>query len=386
MGFSLRAGLVLSGAFLFLMAGCGDKTSDSAEVERGEAITGPGDSAQPKPIPGDQVKLVFPGKYDYSSWEIGSWYHFYDSLNRALEAWVASEGMEDKLPDSLKRRQSAFRRGRTIWRKRFSGQRRRHPLAKAGQQQVVEVGTYEELVANIRSNRRLLITADTLYLPDREREKYDQGIALEGLSNFALMSAGKRTALIYKNDFYPVFRVRNCRELYFKGLEAGHVDQGTLDCGAEGFVFDFEKCQDVLIRDCGMFGSGIVGLHVTDSRAIECWESRIYGCSQHAVKLWEESQVLLYDCIVVDNATSYSLFTLVGPADLWVFGSDVKHNQRRDRDFHGGLEYLFSHENPGARVLIEASQLISNQYDRLTDTPEGITISKGTGIRNNLFN
>ena len=118
------------------------------------------------------------------------------------------------------------------------------------------------------------------------------------------------TRVLIQPRFANVILFSGCRDLSVESLTVGHTDGSY----CSGGVLRLEKCENVSVRDCDLFGCGTIAVWGSNCRGIRVEGSRIYECSVAAVSVAGCHDVRVEDCEVYrhglrgDVGTATSLF------------------------------------------------------------------------------
>ena len=94
-----------------------------------------------------------------------------------------------------------------------------------------------------------------------------------------------------------VFNFRRCTNLKVSGFTAGH----TLEPGeCMGGVLDFERCAQVQVENCGLFGCGILGIQARMTSDMLVRGCDIYECSYGGIQMADMVGVTIEGCTFRD--------------------------------------------------------------------------------------
>jgi hypothetical protein len=169
--------------------------------------------------------------------------------------------------------------------------------ASAGQQgQVIQVQNVDELLAAIGPNVTVELAAGEYDLAGaasygkdtgnrfcRWEETLEQGYELHisDVDGLTIKGAGvDGTVLLAEDRYASVLCFINCRQLAVEAVTAGHNPAPGY---CSGGVLHLTGCNDVTVKDCGLFGCGTEGVWAVNCSNILVKNSRIYECSDSAV-------------------------------------------------------------------------------------------------------
>ena len=174
----------------------------------------------------------------------------------------------------------------------------------------ITVGTAEEFIAAIGSNRRILLKegyynlSDVSYINDPSvyfRDCFDgYELVLDGIRNLSIESEGDGWCeLIAEPRYAFVMNFLNCSNISLSGIKAGHTDTGY----CAGGVFSFENSSGIQIDDTLMYGCGTVGLQLLRVSNMYVTNSTVYGCTYGIMYIGQSADILFRDCVFRDNTT-----------------------------------------------------------------------------------
>lgn len=128
-------------------------------------------------------------------------------------------------------------------------------------------------------------------------ERYDgPSLRISGVSNLRILGAGRAiTQLLAEPRYASVLSFDNCRDVLVFGLTAGHTPK---EAYCTGNVLDFVSCRNAEVKDCGLFGCGVIGVFAEDCRHVQVSGTEIYNCSWMAASFEDCTDVFLDDCSI----------------------------------------------------------------------------------------
>ena len=155
----------------------------------------------------------------------------------------------------------------------------------------VHVSTADEFLAAIGNNTQIVIDADLIDFSTASdygktsgsfygwEEQFDgPELVIMDVKNLQIIGQGQDKTLIQATPRYAdVISFRNCEDLVVSGLTAGHLKEAPGSC--IGGVLNFEKCAQVNVENCGLFGCGIIGILARDCANMAVNYTEIYECS-----------------------------------------------------------------------------------------------------------
>lgn len=183
----------------------------------------------------------------------------------------------------------------------------------AGEQLQVTVSTVDELLAAIAPDTEILLKDGTYDLSTAADygegysdyyywiEEYDGPVlVIDDVNNLTIRSESgdvTKCTISAVPRYANVFNFRKCSNLTLSGFTAGHtVEPG--EC--MGGVLDFERCDTVLVENCGLFGCGILGVQARLTSDIAVKNCDIYECSYGAIRMSDMVGVVIENCTFRD--------------------------------------------------------------------------------------
>ena len=161
-----------------------------------------------------------------------------------------------------------------------------------GAQTMVHVSTVDELLAAIAPDTEIILDAEFYDLSTatgygktgstyyRWEEVFDGvQLTIQDVNNLTIRAEGddiKAHTVSARPRYAHVLNFDNCSAITVEGFTAGH----TFEPGScAGGVLGFQGSQDILIRNCGLYGCGVVGVWAEMSKNIQVAACDIYECS-----------------------------------------------------------------------------------------------------------
>ena len=161
-----------------------------------------------------------------------------------------------------------------------------------GAQTTVHVSTVDELLAAIAPDTEIILDAEFYDLSTatgygetnstyyRWEEVFDGvQLTIQDVNNLTIRAEGddiKAHTVSARPRYAHVLNFDNCSAITVEGFTAGH----TFEPGScAGGVIGFRGSQDILIRNCGLYGCGVVGVWAERSKNIQVAACDIYECS-----------------------------------------------------------------------------------------------------------
>ena len=162
-------------------------------------------------------------------------------------------------------------------------------------QEEVTVTNMEEFLAAIGSNKKIILDTDLLdestadMSSDGEYYTWDEvfdgkQLTIHNVDNMTITGkTGKNVNTVSATPRYAqVLSFDRCSNITVENLTAGHTKEPG-EC--IGGVLLFQKCTNVQVRKCGLYGCGTIGIQATDCRNVTMEQNDIYECSYGGIQL-----------------------------------------------------------------------------------------------------
>ena len=175
----------------------------------------------------------------------------------------------------------------------------------------VRVSSVDEFLAAIASDTTVYLADGTYDFSDAKNygvagtgnyywdDVFDgPGLILDHLTNFHIVGNGADKAAFNAVPRYAeVIYYENCENVSITGVTLGH-SEGPSEC--TGGVLRFDRTDTVTIRDCGLFGCGVLGVTAWESGNLIIDNTEIYDCSRGAVMFASCHDIALTNCNIHD--------------------------------------------------------------------------------------
>ncbi|MDP6637163.1 MAG: right-handed parallel beta-helix repeat-containing protein [Phycisphaerae bacterium] len=225
--------------------------------------------------------------------------------------------------------------------------------------EVISVGTADELISAIGPNRTIELRPgiyDMGSVPQRQmkfvrwRKVFDgYELTVRDVADLKLIGAGEAPQLLAKSRYATVLSFDDCKGIALKNLVLGHTPEGY----CTGGVVRMDKCVDVVIDKCDLFGCGIKGLELHDVARVQFSNSIIRDCTYRILSVFgsfdivfsnskfirnkefggfsfsDSRNIRLERCVIKDNrltALKAELFSAVSCSDIVVSGCTITGN------------------------------------------------------------
>lgn len=247
----------------------------------------------------------------------------------------------------------------------------------------ITVGTAEELISALGSNRQILLkegvynltTVDPGYVNSSvySSERPDgPELFLDGVHNLTIQGIGdKQSEIVVEPRYANVMNFRNCSNISIVNIKAGHTEDGL----CSGGVFLFDNCAGIQIDGTHMYGCGTLGLILNKVTDAKVTGSTIYGCTSGIMDIQGSSDVLLKECVFRDNTASSLMIGVTHTSGLTFDSCSFLRNTNASSMF-----YLSGCEN----ISVKNTEFIDNVVQELTERGE-LAFDASNRFENNMF-
>lgn len=181
--------------------------------------------------------------------------------------------------------------------------------------ETVTVHTAEEFIKALKPDTHIIIDADDYLdingaarnsnLPVFDRDNPTKGVYKQGgddetfiisLDNIVIEGSPEkgRAHFLGHNEMLDVLVFWNCKNVTIKHIRAGHAQSG--ECS--GDVFWIKGCDYVTIDDCELYGCGVVGANINNSKNVSITNSWIYECSDAGIDISESENATVSNTLI----------------------------------------------------------------------------------------
>ena len=154
-------------------------------------------------------------------------------------------------------------------------------------------------------------------------------LVIQNAKNLTITGAGKDSVTISAAPRYAqVLRLYGCENISMTGFTAGHTKEPGYCVG--GVVY-LDGCATVSIRDVGLYGCGVTGVHSQGCTDVTVANSDIYDCSYNAVMVVNSLSVDVINCRIYDLGKgeweASEVFCLDNSSDITISDCEIYGNQ-----------------------------------------------------------
>lgn len=238
------------------------------------------------------------------------------------------------------------------------------------------VGSVRRLLSAIRSNRTLQLRPGTYDFGDEpiagtEHVRWGKvhdghELIIENVENLTIVASrpSEPPRILARPRYAFVIKLVNVKNVTLEHLVLGHTPAG----GCTGGVVGVENSQNVQISDSDLFGSGTVGVSLTDVEQFRFERSSIRECTYGIATVASSTDVLFSDSKFVDNA-EYDLIDVTATPSVR-FDRCVFRNNRTSK----GYGYVFFKTDAKSSVTVNASKFESNVFDQITNDKRRLNV------------
>lgn len=254
-------------------------------------------------------------------------------------------------------------------------------------QETVMVGTAQELMNAIGSNRKIVLKPGRYEISAAMRGsnphlKLDgELLYIDGVENLTIQGQSpSNTQVVIANTLSAVLNFRNCRGITLDSIEMGHVPQSHAIC--LGAVVLFLNSSQIHLNQMVLFGSGAFGLWVEQSHHLKFENSVVKQCSQGLMFLSDSRYLSFEKSMFIGNNGGVNLDG--HSHDIRFSGSEFRNNvARANMDY---VRYLFGGYNGASLegVSVENCLITGNQLAGMTNSRDGLAMS-GNRVEGNSW-
>ena len=205
----------------------------------------------------------------------------------------------------------------------------------------VTVGTVDELLAAIAPGAEIILEAGCYDLTTASdygmttgssdyfwaRKGNDYELTLTGVWDLTIRGSGREnTELVTQPRYVNVLALDSCRNVVLEGFNGGHTEGA--ECAA-GVVFA-KNCEELQLKDMGLYGCGTIGLWTEDCVDVTLENSEVYDCSYTGVRGAMTEGLDIKNCVfrnIGDKQWGGSeVFFLDRCKDVTISGCDISDN------------------------------------------------------------
>lgn len=262
-------------------------------------------------------------------------------------------------------------------------------------QRTITVKTAFEFLNALGSDRTVIVEAGTYNLtqaaftPNDQMEWYETydgpEAILKGVRNLIIVGKGN-PKILAEPRYAWVLGFRDVSHLTLKGLTFGHTEAGY----CQGGVLLFDRCNNIHIESCNLYGSGTIGISMNDVNNFSCTGSHVYECTYGLLGIYNAHNVL-FSKTKFSKTGSFDLIEIISSKtvtfDKCTFSDN--HNSSYAPYFFridsNWLTELSKEEIAESRMISIKNCAFQNNYvEKFTNQPDKLTLHKNK-FRNNNF-
>ena len=133
-------------------------------------------------------------------------------------------------------------------------------------------------------------------------------LVLEKVENLSIRGEGNRPLRLLSEPTHDfVITLEQCKDISIINLEMGHSPKQG-EC--EGGVIRLNKCENILVQQCRMFGCGTEGIQCNETRNLRCEDSDIYDCNDYIFTVHRSSKITYSGCHFYDVSAYRELISI----------------------------------------------------------------------------
>jgi hypothetical protein len=168
--------------------------------------------------------------------------------------------------------------------------------------QNVKVNNVKELLEAIGSDKTIELAPGTYNISEIANDIYNSSITwtdnydgyephIDQIENLTII--GNNEAKIVLEPRYAwVMMFSNSNNLKFSGITFGHTEAGY----CMGGVLAFESCNNIMLENCSLYGSGTVGIMTNECNNLTFLSCDIYECTYGLAYLYNTNNIKFSNC------------------------------------------------------------------------------------------
>jgi len=159
---------------------------------------------------------------------------------------------------------------------------------------------------------------------DKGTYKLDTPLKLIGKENVVIN--GNASTFIMQNGADDVVFLENCKNITLMNFKATHIEpKGPIGC--TGNVIHIEGGNDILIENCNLNGSGIVGIAAYQTQNLKVNNNFIHENSQYGI-IYQGPGIEINRNVFEDNTKGHIYFSHIDTS--WPPKEKINTNQNKD--------------------------------------------------------
>lgn len=172
----------------------------------------------------------------------------------------------------------------------------------------IEVENIIEFIKAIGSNRKIILKSGKYELSNledlrrkpvyHERVFDGQEIIIQGVENLTIESQGHKSELLIAPSYANVINFRDCSNITLSNLIFGHYPKKG---SCEGGVISIKNCNNININDSILFGSGTLGLILSNVNTLIFESSIIKECTYGIMEISDSKNIYFRRSVFTNN-------------------------------------------------------------------------------------
>lgn len=185
-------------------------------------------------------------------------------------------------------------------------------------------------------------------------------LCLSGYKNLTIRTneTGSKSLLRVVPRYAYVLCFIGCTDIKIEGLVMGHTDEGY----CQGGVLNFQKCENVSVNTCDLYGCGIEGICFRDSKKLVMKNTQIRDCSYQIMTIRDSNDCIFENCFFFRNR-QFSLFDLINSNQLTFRNCLITHNEGTLFGVQECEDIVFE----GCNMMHSISRLGNTEYIKFKD-------------------
>jgi hypothetical protein len=205
--------------------------------------------------------------------------------------------------------------------------------------------------------------------------EYDgYGLTVTGVTGLTIKGGrSRRSPFINTSTMTEVLGFEDCADIVIENISAGHSPRLEDGDGCVQVVFLFENCQNITIRNTGMYGCGTHGLWLYRVGGMVVEDSEIYECSQGLFAAYIAVDVTFRNTIFRDTFSYDGEYISLSDSENILFENCVFRD-----NYIGGSSYWMDYSaffslSTSQDVVVRECDFINNESHALSYAAFGAT-------------
>ncbi|HOV26333.1 MAG TPA: stalk domain-containing protein [Pseudobacteroides sp.] len=256
----------------------------------------------------------------------------------------------------------------------------------------VTVGTSEELVKEIGSNKKILLKPG-IYNLSKIKQTYSEDkhvfwqkvldgneLVVKDVFNLTIEGIGEEPSQILIEPRYAyVLSFINAENIKINNIKAGHTEEGT----CSGGVYRFINSADIEINKSELYGCGTEGLNIEGVEKLTFADSKIYDCTYNIMTVKNCKDIKFINSSFVENR-EFDLINVDNSGNILFDKCSITNNYTAYEPIYDFFDYSLFNVNLSKNVIVRDSKINKNKCVYLAKDKDSV-VFENTDISGNTF-